>query len=120
MAVIALHSGYIGDVKDREDNFDGNRLLFVNWENHQMFCSPVCLPLPASMPFGVFISEVLPGIYGDHPDFSRIDWTGAAWTHGSTPFTPDPARTLDENGLRHKSFVRLTTPGLEGLQRSHC
>ena len=45
MAVIALKEGYQGEVKDREENFHGNRLLFIGWEDHLMFCAPHCIPV---------------------------------------------------------------------------
>ena len=31
MALVSLQPGYTGVVRDLEENFHGNRLLFVNW-----------------------------------------------------------------------------------------
>lgn len=115
MAVVALHPGYSGPVQDTEDKFHGNRLLYLCWDGHLLFCAPVALPLPPAMPFGALLAEVLPGVYGSHPDFAHIDWTRVRWTHGSVPFKPDPARSLADNGLVHKSVLRFETPGLTGL-----
>jgi phenol hydroxylase P4 protein len=119
MAVQALAPGYTGPVLDTEDKFHGNRLLYINWEDHLMFCSPVCIPVPPSMPFAALREEVLPGIYGSHPDFAKIDWSKTQWVHGTAPWTPDPAQSLADNGLVHKSVIRLRTPGLTGLAGSH-
>ena len=119
MPVIALEPGYAGPVQDTEDKFGGNRLLYINWDGHMMFCSPVCLPVPPDMPFSALVDDVLPGIYGAHPDFARIDWSAAQWEHGGQPWRPDPAKSLADNGLVHKSALRLRTPGLEGIGGSH-
>jgi phenol hydroxylase P4 protein len=120
MSVIALAPGYSGENRDSEDRFHGNRLLYINWEDHQMYCSPVCLPLPATMPFGVLVAEVLPAVYGDHPDFARIEWDRVEWQHSSEPFRPNAAKSLAENGLVHKSFIRFKTPGLTGIEGSRA
>ncbi|WP_341709797.1 phenol hydroxylase subunit P4 [Limnobacter sp.] len=118
MALVSLHPGYTGQVRDLEENFHGNRLLFVNWEHHLMFCAPMALPLPPAMPFGALVNEVLPSLYGSHPDFAKIDWSKVQWQHGREDFTPDLSKSLDENGLTHKSVLRFTTPGLTGLSGS--
>jgi phenol hydroxylase P4 protein len=119
MPVIALKPGYAGPVADKEDRFHGKRLLYLGWEDHLLFCSPVCLPLPPDMPFGALIAEVLPGVYGSHPDFARIDWGRVQWLDSGKPFEPAPARSLADNGLVHKSAIRFRTPGLTGIAGSH-
>lgn len=115
MPVVALNPGYTGTVADTEDRFHGNRLLYIGWEDHLLFCAPVCLPLPPAMPFGALIQDVLPGVYGSHPDFAQIDWTKVEWLDSGKPFTPDPAKSLADNGLGHKSAIRFRTPGLRGI-----
>jgi len=37
------------------------------------------------------------------------------WLRDGEPFTPDMERSLAENGVLHKSVVRLQTPGLNGI-----
>ncbi len=118
MAVVALKPGYTGPVADTEDKFHGKRLLYIGWDEHLLFCAPVCLPLPPTMPFGALLSEVLPGIYGSHPDFEKIDWSKALWVDSGKPFKPDPAKSLADNGLVHKSVIRFRTPGLHGIKGS--
>jgi phenol/toluene 2-monooxygenase (NADH) P4/A4 len=118
MSVVALKPGYTGTVADSEDRVHGNRLLYVGWEDHLLFCSSVCLPLPASMPFGALLSQVLPGVYGSHPDFEKIDWSQAEWFDSGKPFRPDPAKSLADNGLVHKSAIRFRVPGLTGIKGS--
>jgi phenol hydroxylase P4 protein len=118
MPVIALNPGYGGPIQDTEDKFHGNRLLYICWDNHLLFCAPLCFPLPPDMPFGALISNVLPGAYGSHPDFARIDWSKVQWTESGNPFKPDPEKSLADNGLVHKSVIRFRTPGLSGIQGS--
>jgi phenol/toluene 2-monooxygenase (NADH) P4/A4 len=115
MPTIALAPGYAGPVQDTEDKFHGKRLLYICWDEHLLFCAPVALPLPPAMPFGALLSQVLPGVYGSHPDFDKVDWASAQWTHGGASFKPDPEMSLADNGLVHKSVIRFRTPGLRGI-----
>jgi phenol hydroxylase P4 protein len=103
--------------KDTVDKFPAP-LLYIGWEDHKMFCSPFCVPMPQAMKFGDLVKGALPGIFGAHPDFARIDWSKAEWFVSGKPFTPDMNKTLAENGLGHKSVLRLRTPGLIGLSGS--
>lgn len=116
MAVAALRT-YAFAPKDSADKFPAP-LLFVGWEDHLMFCAPFCLPLPPDTPFGALATAVLPGIYGYHPDFAKIDWSTVQWFKSGQPWTPDPARSLADNGLKHKDAIRFRTPGLTGIKGS--
>lgn len=103
---------------DRIENFHGKQLLNIGWDEHLMFTAPHTFPFPPEMPFGAIVSQVLPGVYGYHPDFARIDWSTVEWNKSGQPWTPDPAKSLADNGLRHKDVLRFRTPGLRGLQGS--
>lgn len=94
-------------------------LLYIGWDQHMMFCAPLCVPLPPDLPFASLQRSVLPGLYGEHPDFERIDWPRVQWFRGEHMFKPDPLLTLGQMGLRHKSVLRFRTPGLEGLRGSY-
>ncbi len=115
MAVKAIRDDYRFEAKDIEANFHGNRLVYVGWDHHLMFCAPVAFPLPADMPFGALLEDVLPGAFGMHPDFARIDWEQVQWKLDGEDFTPDLGASLEGNGLRHKSVIRMHTPGLNGI-----
>ena len=119
MSVVALKPGYSGPVADSEDRFHGKRLLYIGWDDHLLFSAPMCLPLPPDMPFGALLGEVLPGVYGSHPDFAKIDWSRVEWQDSGRPFKPDAAKSLADNGLVHKSVIRFRTPGLNGIGGSH-
>ena len=116
MSVVALER-YEFPARDVRENFPAP-LLYIGWEDHLMICASVCLPLPPDMPFGALATQVLPGVYGEHPDFAKIDWTTVQWLKSGQPWTPDPARSLTDNGLKHKDVIRFRTPGLTGIKGS--
>lgn len=115
MSVIAIRPGYHGDMKDTVDKFHGNQLLNIGWDQHLMYATPSCIPVPPQMPFGALVEKVLPGLYGQHPQFAQIDWARVQWTRSGEPFEPAMDRSLADNGLGHKALLRFRTPGLEGL-----
>jgi phenol hydroxylase P4 protein len=117
MAVAAVKE-YKGVRMDSEDRFHGARLLYVGWEDHLMFCAPFAFPFPPDLPFGALIDAVFPGAFGAHPDFAHIDWSAVEWFKSGEPFTPDPNKSLAENGLVHKDVIRFRTPGLKGIAGS--
>lgn len=116
MSVVAIAS-YEFTPRDVRENFPAP-LLYIGWEDHLMFCSPVCLPLPPDTQFGALSAAVLPGIYGYHPDFAKIDWAQVEWKKNGQSWTPDQAKSLAENGLVHKDAIRFRTPGLTGIKGS--
>ena len=116
MSVVAL-APYSFAAKDARENFPAP-LLYIGWEDHLMFCAPFCLPLPPDTPFGALAAAVLPGIYGAHPDFEKIDWATVQWLKSGQPWQPDPAKSLADNGLKHKDAIRFRTPGLTGIKGS--
>ncbi len=93
-------------------------LLYIGWEDHLLFSAPHCLPLPPDMPFGALAENVLPGVYGYHPDFAKIDWSKVEWLKSGQPFKPDASKSLADNGLGHKDVIRFRTPGLTGIDGS--
>ncbi|KAB0583942.1 phenol hydroxylase [Ideonella dechloratans] len=116
MTVVAA-APYRFPVADVRENFPAP-LLYIGWDQHLMFCAPFCLPLPPDLPFDALLTQVLPGIYGAHPDFARIDWDQAQWTKAGQPWRPDRAKSLAENGLGHKDAIHFRTPGLNGIAGS--
>ena len=102
-------------MKDTVDKFHGNQLLGIGWDRHLMYATPMCIPVPPQMPFGALVTDVLPGLYGQHPDFSGIDWKTVEWLRSGEPFEPEMEKSLTDNGIGHKALVRFRTPGLEGL-----
>lgn len=117
MAVAAVKE-YRFEPKDKVENFHGAQLLYIGWDKHLMFCAPHCLMLSPNTPFRQLIEEILPGVYGYHPDFSQIDWSKVEWLKSGKPWKPDIDKTLAENGLKHKDVIRFITPGLNGIKGS--
>jgi phenol hydroxylase P4 protein len=117
MAVAAIRE-YSFEPLDLEEKFHGNRLLYVGWEDHLLFCAPFAFPLPPAMSFRDLVEKVLPPAYGYHPDFARIDWAAVQWFKSGQPWHPRWDESLDENGLRHKDLLRFRTPGLTGIAGS--
>ncbi|MDI9348640.1 MAG: phenol hydroxylase subunit P4 [Candidatus Symbiobacter sp.] len=103
--------------QDQEESFYGNRLIYICWDYHLMFCAPYCLPLPPTMPFGAMVRDVLPELYGDHPEFEQIDWHRTKWFNSKQRFYPDFGKSLEHHGLAHKSLIRFVTPALEGSRQ---
>lgn len=118
MSVIAREPGYAPPVRDLVENFHGNILVYVHWEEHLMFCAGFTFPLPPEMPFGALVQEVLPGVYAQHPDFEKVDWSAVRWTLDGEEFTPDMEKSLKEQNIGHKSLLRFWTPGLNGYRGS--
>ncbi|OJU90892.1 MAG: phenol hydroxylase [Burkholderiales bacterium 66-5] len=116
MSVVALKP-YKFPARDARENFPAP-LLFIGWEDHLLFAAPVALPLPSDTLFGALSQAVLPDIFGYHPDFAKIDWSKAEWFKSGEPWSPDPAKSLAENGLKHKDAIRFRTPGLTGVAGS--
>lgn len=116
MSVIAI-APYEFAPRDVQSNFPAP-LLYIGWDQHRMFCAAFCVPLPPDTPFGALPTAVLPGMFGEHPDFEHIDWSQAQWTRNGQPWQPDPSKSLADNGLRHKDVIRLRTPGLNGIRGS--
>ena len=102
--------------QDHESQFHGKRLIFLCWENHLMFAAPLCVPLPPTLPFGALVRDVLPELYGEHPEFEDIDWKRTQLFNSSKRFIPDVGKSLEHHGLSHKSLIRFRTPALEGIR----
>jgi len=116
MTVTAI-GAYNFEPKDTLDKFP-MPLLYVHWEDHKMFCSPVAMPFPPTLKFGDMCAGPLSGVFGAHPDFAKVDWSQAEWTKSGQPWQPDMNKSLAENGLGHKDVICFRTPGLTGLSGS--
>ena len=72
MAVQAIRPDYTGEVMDKQENFGGNILVFIGWDEHLLFCSAKSFPLPPTMTFKDLKGGVLPEGFDQHPDFEHI------------------------------------------------
>jgi phenol/toluene 2-monooxygenase (NADH) P4/A4 len=115
---IVARAPYKFAARDVQANF-AQPLLYFGWDAHMMFSAPLAVLLDLDTPFGHVVKDVLPPLYGEHPDFSRIDWSRVQWFRSATLFTPKPDHSLAQQGFQHKSVLRFRTPGLEGLKGSY-
>ena len=60
--------------------------------------------------------EVLPELFGEHPEFEDIDWKSVQWFNSNKRFIPDAGKSLEHHGIGHKSLIRFRTPALEGIR----
>lgn len=118
MAVQAAYENYSGPNRDAIENFHGNQLVYIGWDEHMMFPCAGVYPLPPKMPFGALVEEVIPSAYSLHPDFININWDSVQWLLDGAPFKPDLAKSLSDNGVKHKSLIRMVTPELNGIGNS--
>lgn len=116
MSVVAIRPDYSGEMKDRVELFNGKQLLYIGWEDHLMFCAPLCIPVEPGTPFAALSGEIIPALYAQHPDVTKIEWDKVVWKRSGHPFTPDMQKSISENGLGHKAALRFCTPGLTGIQ----
>ena len=114
MAIIAK-DGYVDIVRDKVENFNGNQLVHVSWDDHLLFCAAQAFPLPPEMPFQALVSEVISSVFNCHEDFESVDWAKVQLNLDGDAFEPDMDKSLAENGVEHKSLIRFKTPGLMGI-----
>ena len=115
MPVNAIRDDYHGDMKDTVDKYNGQQLFSISWDKHMMFATPFCFPVDPQMKFADMVNKVLPGLYGRHPDFEKIDWDSVEWIMSGEKFEPDFDKSFEDNGIVHKQLVRFSTPELTGI-----
>jgi phenol hydroxylase P4 protein len=118
MTVAAIIPDYTGERRDRLENFHGNQIVYVGWDYHLMFCSPVAFATPPDTLFSTLQDEIISGAFSLHPEFEQIDWKNVQWHLNAETFTPQRDATLAEQGIDHKSILRFATPGLNGINGS--
>ncbi len=107
---INARDGYVDTARDVQENFNGNQLVYVDWDRHRFFCAALAFPLPPEMPFGALVEEVIPSAWGNHPQFSQIKWEEVQWSLDGEDFTPNLGASLAENKVGHKSLIEFHTP----------
>jgi phenol/toluene 2-monooxygenase (NADH) P4/A4 len=89
--------------------YGDDQLVLVNRQDPQLwFCSAATFRAPKAMTWGDFRAGMVDGWCGGDPDY---DPTSAYdWRLFDEPFEPDPAKTLAELGIGHKTLVQFRTP----------
>ena len=111
MALTALSPDYEKHIeyRDAEKNFHGNRVVYVHWEEHLLFCSAIAFPLPPDMPFAAFVEAIVKGHYNAHPDFDKIDWDRVEWMIDGVKVKPD----LEQVARRSRRRPQVADPLLD-------
>lgn len=112
---VTARSDYIGEPRESTEKYGDNQLLFVSWDHHLLFAAPFALCLPKAMSFGELLHGPLAQILAPDPDAAKIDWDAVTWSKSDEAFSPDPAKSLADNGIEHKEQLRFVTPGLNTI-----
>lgn len=107
---------YVGVPSDALANFHGNQLVYLCWDKHLMYAAPFAFPVPPDMKVRTLLEENVNGIIKDHPDTPHIQWDKVTWVKEGKPCAIDIDKSFADNGLKHKDFLRFTTPGLNGVK----
>lgn len=106
MPVVAI-SEYKFPSKSRQELYGDDQLVHVWWKGNLWFVSAGCFRFPKAMPWGDFIG-VLKGYYTADPDFAPDSLDSVQWIIDDQPVTPDPALSLEANGVGHKSLIEFS------------
>lgn len=118
MATIAITPEYRGLVRDQQQNYGDNIILYVGWDEHLLFCSAKAFLIHPTMSGRELIESVLTEGFSQHPDFEKIDWDTVLWRLNNETFHLDQEISLSKQGVDHKSLLRFKTPGLSGYNGS--
>jgi phenol hydroxylase P4 protein len=80
-----------------------------------IYCAPNAYRVPVNIKFRDFLEQVFAPDYKQHPDAEKVKWDEGVWQMENEAWTPDFDKTLEENNIAHNSFIRVNTPGLEGM-----
>lgn len=116
MSVQSTGSTYKGEVRDRIENFNGDQLVYVGWDHHLMFCSAFTFLVSPDIQFRQLRDEVIIDAFNVHPEWHLIDWSKASWLLDGEPIQPQLDVSLKDQGVDHKSLLRIQTPELKGFQ----
>ncbi len=106
MAVVAI-SDYVFESKSRQELYGDDQLVHVWWKGNVFFVSAACFRFPKAMPWGELVN-VLKGFYTADPDFVPESLDSVQWIIDDKAVTPDPAKSLEENGVGHKSLIQFS------------
>lgn len=106
MPVVAIGE-YKFESKSRQELYGDDILLHTWWRGNPYFVAASCFRFPKAMPFGELVG-VLKGFYTADPDFVPDSLDTVQWVIDGKMVTPDLAKSLEENGIGHKSLVEFS------------
>lgn len=91
--------------KSRQELY-GDDILVHLWRKDSMFfCAAATFRLPKAMKWADFVEGVAMPLMTSDPDFDTAK--ELSWQLVDDPFTPDPDKSLEENGIQHKNTIAL-------------
>jgi phenol hydroxylase P4 protein len=106
---------YIGVPRDLVANFNGKQIVYVCWDHHMLFATPLMTVVEPGMILGDFLQNVIKPLIQPDPDAAAVDLTQVAWLKDKKSWKPDLTASLAANGIVHKEQLRFSTPGLNSL-----
>lgn len=107
MAVVAI-SDYVFESSSRQELYGDDQLVHIWWKGNPYFVAASCFRFPKAMPWGVMVNDVLKGFFTADPDFVPESLDSVQWIIDDKAVTPDPEKSLEENGVGHKSLVQFS------------
>ena len=114
MAVVSTKD-YVGVPRDRVENFNGNRIVYVSWDQHLLFAASFMTCLSPDTLFRDWVQNNVVPLMAPDPDAANVDWSSVTWIKGGEAFRPDWDASLADNGIGHKAHLRFQTPGLNSI-----
>lgn len=91
--------------KSRQELYGDDILLHLIRKDTMFFCAPATFRAPKAMKWSEFLEGMaLPFLTSD-PDFDKSK--DLSWTLVGEAFTPDPDKSLEENGIQHKNAIAV-------------
>ena len=106
---------YVAVPRDLVQNFNGKQIVYVCWDHHMLFATPLMLVVEPGMLLGDMLENVVKPLIGPDPDSAAVDLTQVAWMKSGQPWVTDLGVSLAANGIVHKEQLRFSTPGLNSL-----
>lgn len=114
MAIKSTGNNYKIPARDSVENFGGNQLVYVGWDRHMMFAAPFSFLAAPQMLFEQFFNETITPAFAIHPTWPEVTMADIQWLLNGEPFAPQLAASLCDQGIDHKSLLRMQTPTIKG------
>jgi phenol hydroxylase P4 protein len=106
---------YVGVPRDLVQNFNGKQIVYVCWDHHMLFATPLLLVVEPGMLLGDMLENVVKPLIGPDPDAAAVDLTKVEWLKSGRSWTPNFRASLAANGIVHKEQLRFRTAGVNSL-----
>lgn len=91
--------------KSRQELYGDDMLVHVLRADSMFFCSAVCFRAPQAMSFDDFYNGMVLPLFTSDPDFDATKQI--TWKLVDDDFSPEGAKSLADNGIKHKNTLIL-------------